>query len=196
MSDQDTHIETVRRVMKTYCRSKDVLQEHGDELAAIEPSLFSMYESLSRIGNPATMQNPLRRRTPRIHKEPIETRVSELEKRMDRQELATEELEFRANSGSSRDHLDEVVAYMKNAFMELEHVVGVHYVVLQDGTWDVVVIHTLDDKGKALETICKKSIEVQNAFHGVAIAPLVLHKDEVHREHLVGTRQVFLKTQQ
>ena len=113
-------------MVKTYCRSKDVLQEHGDELDAIEPSFLSMYESLNRVGNLTTMQGILRWRTPRTHKEPIEARVSELEfrvseleKRMDRQELATEELEFRANSGSSRDHLDEVVAYMKNAFMEL-----------------------------------------------------------------------------
>ena len=114
-----------------------------------------------------------------------------LEKKIERQEDAIEELKLRPNSGSSPERLDDVVRHMENAFRELDHVVQVHYDVQRDGTWRVVVVHVLDDRGEALLAVCDKSIEIQDALHGVEIAPPVLHEDEVLDEHLVSTRPVF-----
>ena len=116
--------------------------------------------------------------------------MSALEKTVERQGDAIEELKLRLNSGSS-ERLDDVVRHMESAFRELDHVVQVRYLILRDGTWRVVVVHVLDDKGEALLTVCDKSIEIQDALRGVEIETLVLHEDEVLDEHLDGTRPVF-----
>ena len=114
----------------------------------------------------------------------------ELERRVGRQEAAMRELASRMDAGAQHRE-GKVVACMENAFKTLDHVVGVHYAVLRDGTWHVVAVHDMEDGGRALRSICKKAVEVQNAFCGVEIAPAVLHVDEVRREHLAGTKAVF-----
>lgn len=214
MSDQSSSLEKTIRTVKASRRSKDVLPEHRDELGTIESSLQHVDDPSDRFGStwnislntmghvddpsdrfsiPAAIQNFSRMHTPRTREMPIAARVSALEKRVNRQELAIKELESRMNSGSSQDRLDEIIAHMISVFRELEHVIEVRYVVLWDGTWHVVVIHTLDDRSKALETICKKSLEIHNAFPDVTLTPLVLHKNEVRRGHVAGTKSVFLK---
>ena len=100
------------------------------------------------------------------------------------------ELASRMDAGAQHRE-GKVVACMENAFRTLDHVVGVHYAVLRDGTWHVVAVHDMEDGGRALRSICRKAVEVQNAFRGVEIAPVVLHVDEVRREHLAGTETVF-----
>ena len=115
-----------------------------------------------------------------------------MEKTVERQGDAIEELKIRLHSGSS-GHLDSVVEYMENAFREMDHVIQVRYLILRDGTWHVVVIHAMEDSGLALDTICEKSIQVEDAFH-VDVEPLVLHEDEVLDEHLAGTKLVFSRT--
>lgn len=97
---------------------------------------------------------------------------------------------LRPDSGSLQERPD-VVRHMETAFGDLERVIRVSYDILQDGTWRVVAVHAMDDKGKALRSICKKSVEIQDAFDGVAIDTLVLHEDEVRDEHLAGTSLVF-----
>lgn len=119
---------------------------------------------------------------------PVAARVRELERRVERQESEMRELALRMGAGS-RDRAGEVVARMECAFKALDHVVGVHYAVLQDGTWHVVVVHDMEDGGGALRSICKKAVEIQDAC-GVEIAPVVLHVDEV-RGHLAGTEAIF-----
>ena len=114
-----------------------------------------------------------------------------LEKKMERQERAIKELRIRLNSGSSQEHLDDIVKYMENAFRNLDHVIQVSYDILQDGRWRVVTVHIMDDKGAALQAICEKSIEIQDAFGNVEIDTLVLHEDEVRDEHLSGTNLIF-----
>ena len=118
-------------------------------------------------------------------------KVSALEKKMERQERATNELRLRLDSGSSQERLDDIVKHMENSFGDLDHVIQVSYDILQDGRWRVVAVHVMDDKGWALRTICKKSVEIQNAFDNVEIDTLVLHKDEVRDEHLAGTNLIF-----
>lgn len=120
---------------------------------------------------------------------PVAARVRELERRVERQESEMRGLALRMGAGS-RDRAGEVVARMEGAFKALDHVVGVHYAVLRDGTWHVVAVHDMEDGGGALRSICKKAVEVQDAC-GVEIAPVVLHVDEVLREHLAGTEAVF-----
>ena len=120
---------------------------------------------------------------------PVAARVRELERRVERQESEMRELALRMGAGS-RDRAGEVVARMEGAFKALDHVIGVHYAVLRDGTWHVVAVHDMEDGGGALRSICKKAVEVQDAC-GVEIAPVVLHVDEVLREHLAGTEAVF-----
>ena len=115
--------------------------------------------------------------------------MSALEKTVERQGDAIGELKLRLNSGSS-ERLDDVVRHMESAFRELDHVVQVRYLILRDGTWHVVVVHDMEDDGLALDKICEKSIQVENAFR-VDVDPLVLHEDEVLDEHLAGTRPVF-----
>ena len=117
--------------------------------------------------------------------------MSALEKKVERQEDTIEELKLRLNSGSSRERLDDVVQHMETAFRELDHVIQVYYDVQRDGTWRVVVVHVLDDKGEALLTICDKSIEIQDTIRGVEIETLVLHEDEVLDEHLFGAKLLF-----
>ncbi len=121
--------------------------------------------------------------------------MSALEKKVERQGDAIEELKLRLNPGSP-ERLDDVVRHMESAFGELDHVVQVHYDVQQDGTWRVVVVHVLEDKGEALLAVCNKSIEIQDALRGVEIETLVLHEDEVLDEHLAGTKPVFSRADQ
>ena len=121
----------------------------------------------------------------------VAEKVAALEKKIERQEDVIEELKLRLNSGSSQERPDDVVRHMESAFRELDHVIQVHYDVQLDGTWHVVVVHVLDDKGEALLTICDKSIEIQDALRGVEIETLVLHEDEVRDEHLAGAKLVF-----
>lgn len=120
--------------------------------------------------------------------------MSALEKTVERQGKAIEELKLRLYSRSP-ERLDSVVEYMENAFKELDHVIQVRYLILRDGTWDVVVIHDMEDDGLALDAICKKSIQIEDALH-VDVEPLVLHEDEVLDEHLAGTKLVFSRTDQ
>ena len=171
-----------------YQVSKHV-QEHSRRPRVTKSVILRMDTQLVGTGNAAAL-NPARRAW-QIPETSVAVKVRELEQRIERQESATQELAFRMNAGSSQDHVDEVVAYMENAFKTLDHVVGVHYAVLLDGTWHVVAIHDMEDGGRALRSICKKAVEVQNAFRGVEIAPVVLHVDEVRREHLAGTKAVF-----
>lgn len=166
------------------------VQEHGGRTRVKSGILRG--DSLQAFTSNTTAPNPTRRAR-QIPETPVAVKMHELEQRIERQESATRELAFRINAGSSQDRVDEVVAYMENAFKTLDHVVGVHYAVLQDGTWHVVTVHNMEDGGRALRSICKKAVEVQNAFHSVEIAPVVLHVDEVLREHLAGTKTVFNK---
>ena len=129
------------------------------------------------------------KRAPRT--QTVAEKVAALEKKIERQEDVIEELKLRLNSGSSQERPDDVVRHMENAFRDLDHVIQVHYDMQLDGTWHVVVVHVLDDKGEALLTVCDKSIEIQDALRGVEIETLVLHEDEVRDEHLAGTRLVF-----
>ena len=114
--------------------------------------------------------------------------MSELEKKVESQERTIKELRLRLDSGS-RERLD-VVKRMENEFGDLDRVIQVSYDILQDGRWRVVAVHVMDDKGAALRAICKKSVEIQNAFD-VEIITLVLREDEVRDEHLVDTNLIF-----
>ena len=130
----------------------------------------------------------------RLSEQAVADRMSALEKTVERQGKAIEELKLRLYSRSP-ERLDSVVEYMENAFKELDHVIQVRYLILRDGTWDVVVIHDMEDDGLALDAICKKSIQIEDALH-VDVEPLVLHEDEVLDEHLAGTKLVFSRTDQ
>ena len=132
-------------------------------------------------------------RTRDLQLDVMSEKMSTLEKKVERQERTIKELRIRLDSGSSQERLDDVVKHMENVFRELEHVIQVSYDILQDGRWYIVAIHVMDDKGKALRTICKKSVEIQNAFGDVKIDTLVLHEDEVRDEHLTGTNLIFSK---
>ena len=125
--------------------------------------------------------------------EAMEDRVSKLESRMERQEHATEELQFRANSGFSQERIDKVVEYMEGAFGELEGVEQVRYLILDDGTWRVLAIHSIEDRVEALKRVCKKSVQVERAFGDMDVLSLVMHKTEVLPEHLAGTKEVFAR---
>jgi len=130
----------------------------------------------------------------RLSKHAVADRMSALEKTVERQGKAIDELKILLHYGSP-GRLDSVVEYMENAFRELDHVIQVRYLILRDGTWDVVVIHDMEDGGLALDAICKKSIQIEDALH-VDVEPLVLHEDEVLDEHLAGTKLVFSRTDQ
>ena len=120
-----------------------------------------------------------------------EDRLSGLERRMERQERATEELRFRANSGFSQELIDKVVECMEGAFGQLEGVEQVRYLILRDGTWRVLAIHSMEDRVEALKRVCRKSVQVERAFGGVDVSSLVMHRTEVLPEHLAGTKAVF-----
>lgn len=119
--------------------------------------------------------------------------MAALEKRLDRQERASRELEFRINSGSGQDRLDDIAARMESAFGELGHVVQVHYAVLPGGTWHVIAVHTMNDRVRALNTIVEKAIQVEDAFQNLDVVPVVLHLNEVLPEHLARTKVIFVK---
>jgi len=125
--------------------------------------------------------------------EAAEDRMSRLERRMERQERATEELRFRVNSGFSQERIDKVVEYMEGAFGELEGVEQVRYLILDDGTWRVLAIHSIEDRVEALKRVCKKSVQVERAFGDMDVLSLVMHKTEVLPEHLAGTKAVFAR---
>lgn len=147
---------------------------------------------LAELGFDPARKHP-RRPAPQIRGSVAE-KMSALEKKVERQERAIRELRLRLDSGSSQERLDDIVKRMENAFGDLERVVRVSYDILRDGRWRVVVVHAMDDRGSALMAICDKSLEIQDAFGGVEIVPLVLHEDEVRDEHLAGTSLVFSRT--
>ena len=193
MSDRNPHIEEARRFASEHEAIRvtvEKLQTRGDEINLFDFCSFAA----ARGFDPAPPSLKRLEHAPRAHGT-VEDRVSELEKRLERQEGATQELALMANSGSSQRRLAEVAEYMKNAFEKLEGVVQVNYLVLRDGTWDVVVVHDMEDDGLALDEICKTSIQVEDAFH-VDVEPLVLHEDEVLDEHLAGTKLIFARTDQ
>lgn len=134
----------------------------------------------------------LRTHSPEVS-ETVEDRVSKLEKRMERQEHATGKLQFLANAGLSQDHIDRVVEYMESAFGEMDGLEEVHYMISEDGAWHVIAIHAMEDRVEAWKGVCKKSVEVENAFDNMDVLPLVMHKTEVLPEHLAGTKAVFAK---
>lgn len=180
-SDQDRQIADLMEFFRDNRMPMDVLQKYGDVLAI----------PMFMLGQPLDLsQKHPHRPAPEV-RETVAEKMRALEKRVEQQERAIEELKIQFNSGSLQERLDDVVKYMENAFGELEHVVQVSYNILQGGMWRVVAVHTLDDRGEALRTICKKSIEVQNAFGDVEITTLVLHEDEVFDEHLTDTKLIF-----
>lgn len=193
MSDRNPSIEVAKRFRSRHDAIKDTLEILQTPGHVIPLSAFFSY-TLARGFDPAPLSVKHLEHAPRAHVT-VEDRVSELEKRLERQEGATEELALRVNSGSSQRRVNEVVEYMKNEFEKLEGVVQVSYIVLRDGTWDIVVVHDMEDDGLALDKICEKSIQVEDAFH-VDVEPLVLHEDEVLDEHLAGTKPVFSRTDQ
>ena len=68
--------------------------------------------------------------------EQIAGRVAALEERVEEQERSI--MELRANRASADDQA-AVVARMKEEFGKLEHVIRANYLLLEDGTWHVVV---------------------------------------------------------
>ena len=122
--------------------------------------------------------------------EQIAGRVAALEEKMNDQELAIREL--RASHGSKNDP-DAVVARMKEEFGKLEHVIQVHYDILGDGTWHIVAVHDLYDGSKALDTICEKSIKIQDEFDDLYVVPIVLHKDQVLPGYTARTKPILTK---
>ena len=148
---------------------------------------YAVGEASAKVGDLAEQFANKEARLP----EAVEDRVSRLESRMERQERATDELRFRANSGFSQERIDKVVEYMEGAFGELEGVEQVRYLILEDGTWRVLAIHSMEDRVEALKRVCKKSVQVERAFGGMDVLSLVMHKTEVLPEHLAGTKAVF-----
>ena len=150
---------------------------------------YAVGEASAKVGDLAEQFANKEARLP----EAVEDRVSKLERRMECQERATDELRFRANSGFSQERIDKVVEYMEGAFGELEGVEQVRYLILEDGTWRVLAIHSMEDRVEALKRVCKKSVQVERAFGGMDVLSLVMHKTEVLPEHLTGTKAVFAR---
>ena len=132
----------------------------------------------------------------RIQETPIAGRISAMEKRLEDQESSIKELESKINSVLQKDHVEPVLEHTKKIFAGLEYITQVHYVVLHDRDLHMVFIHSLDDRVEALTSICKNVREIMDVFPDTEVTPTILHKDEVCRDHLIGTTPVFEKMQE
>ena len=104
-----------------------------------------------------------------------------------------DELGFRINSTPFEGHLDEILNYVIKAFKELDFATEIHYAPLENGIFELTVIHAMEDKVNALESIYKKFLRVENAFSDVRFEMTLLHTDEIQPDHLMGTKSVFQK---
>ena len=122
------------------------------------------------------------------------TKLRLLEAKISIHGAAIEELEFRANSAPFEKHLDEVLNYVTETFKELDFVTEIHYTPLEDGIFELTVIHNMKDRVEALESTHKKFLSVESAFSDVDFEMILLHKDEIQPDHLMGTKPIFSKT--
>ncbi len=114
-----------------------------------------------------------------------------LESKVTSHDSLIEELEFRTNSIPFEKNLDDMVSYIQKDFEELEFVTGVHYVPLEGGTFQLIVIHNMENRVKALQLIRKKFLDIENAFSDVDFQQVLLHRNEVQPDHLMGTKPIF-----
>ena len=103
-------------------------------------------------------------------------------------------LEFKVNSAPFEKHLDEVLNYVTETFKELDFVTEIHYAPLEDRIFELTVIHNMKDRVEALESTHKKFLSVESAFSDVDFEMILLHKDEIQPDHLMGTKPIFSKT--
>ena len=129
----------------------------------------------------------------RVQETSVADRISDMEKRLKDQEHSIRELESRINSALPKDHVEHVLEHTEKIFAGLKYIIRAHYVVLQDGNLQVIFIHSLDDRVEALTSICKKVREIMRAFPNTEVTPIILHKDEVRKEHLINTTLIFEK---
>ena len=87
-----------------------------------------------------------------------------------------------------------VLNYVTKTFKELDFVTEIHYTPLEDGIFELTVIHNMKDRVEALESTHKKFLSVESAFSDVDFEMILLHKDEIQPDHLMGTKPIFSKT--
>ncbi|MCY4490560.1 MAG: hypothetical protein OXC46_03735 [Thaumarchaeota archaeon] len=104
------------------------------------------------------------------------------------------ELEFKANLTPHDEKIDEILNYTSGMFKGMDFVTGLYYIPLDDGTLYMIIIHNLDDRVKALELIQEKLIAMEDVFARTSFQLLLLHVSEVQPVHLLGAKQITLKS--
>ncbi len=118
-----------------------------------------------------------------------------MEKRLKNQERYIKELESKINSALRKD-VEPVLEHTKKIFAGPEYVTQAHYAVLHDRALHIIFIHSLDDRVEALTAICRNVREIMDVFPDTEVTPIILHRDEVRQDHLIGTAPIFEKMQE
>ena len=120
-------------------------------------------------------------------------KVQTLETKVYSHDTMIEELEFRTNLVPFEKNLNDILGYVEKDLKDLDFIVNLYYSPLEENTLEIVIIHNLPDRVKALGLVRKKLVNMRNAFPEVNFQPLLLHKDEVQPDHLMGTKQIIQK---
>ena len=107
------------------------------------------------------------------------------------QKTLFEYLEFRLNSLPFEKVLDGILDHVTEAFKELNFVKEVHYAPLENGTFELTVIHDLQNRADAMELNYDKLLSVESAFSDIDFKMVLLHKSDVQPGRLMGTKPIF-----
>ena len=114
-----------------------------------------------------------------------------LEERISMQKTLFEYLEFRLNSLPFEKVLDGILDHVTETFKELNFVKEVHYAPLENGTFELTVIHDLQNRADAMELNYDKLLSVESAFSDIDFKMVLLHKSDVQPDRLRGTKPIF-----
>ena len=121
-------------------------------------------------------------------------KIRVLERKISIQGSLIDELEFKANLTPHEEKIDEILNCASGMFKGMDFVTKLYYIPLDDGTLEMIIIHNLDDRVKALELTQEKIIGIENVFPSTPFQMLLLHVSEVQPEHLLGAMQIPLKS--
>ena len=120
-------------------------------------------------------------------------KFSQLEDKVSLHDSLIEELEFRINSTPFEKNIDEILHYATNTFNELDSVAKIHYAPLEGNILQLIVIHDMKDRVRALKLTQNKLRNIEDAFSDMDFELVLLHSDEVQPDHLMGTKPAFSK---
>ena len=123
----------------------------------------------------------------------LSKKIKKLEIKVVTHDSKIEELDFRTNLIPFTDNIDDILEYLQTELSEIKYIQNVSYVPVDGSTIEIIIVHSLEDRVTALQSIRKKVLNVRIAFPDIHFNPILLHTSEVQSDHTHGTKQIFQK---